>query len=135
MEKPILSVANLETSFRIDGLWRPVVRGVSFDIAPRETLAVVGESGSGKSVTALSIMRLTPPENSRIEGSIRLEGMELLDLKDMRDLRGNAVAMIFQEPMTSLNPVLTIGFQVAEALMLHRGLSRSEADAEAVRLL
>ncbi|WP_186419889.1 ABC transporter ATP-binding protein, partial [Bosea sp. CS1GBMeth4] len=109
----------------------------SFDIKPQETVAVVGESGSGKSVTALSIMRLTPPGSSRIEGSIKLNGKELLTLPDaqMRDIRGNEIAMIFQEPMTSLNPVLTIGFQIAEALILHRGLSRSAAEAETIRLL
>ncbi|WP_126115307.1 MULTISPECIES: ABC transporter ATP-binding protein [unclassified Bosea (in: a-proteobacteria)] len=137
MTSPILSVSNLTTSFRVEGLWKPVVRNISFDIKPQETLAVVGESGSGKSVTALSIMRLTPPSSSKIEGSIKLNGKELLTLPDaqMREIRGNDIAMIFQEPMTSLNPVLTIGFQIAEALILHRGLSRSEAEAETVRLL
>ena len=135
MTRPILSVSNLSTSFRVEGGWRPVVRGISFDIAPRETVAVVGESGSGKSVTALSIMRLTPPISSRIEGSVKLDGTELLDLPEMRHVRGNEIAMIFQEPMTSLNPVLTIGAQIAEALTLHRGLARSAAEAEAVRLL
>jgi peptide/nickel transport system ATP-binding protein len=137
MTSPILSVSNLTTSFRVEGQWRSVVRDVSFDIGPKETVAVVGESGSGKSVTALSIMRLTPSGNSRIEGSVKLAGKELLTLPDadMRHIRGNEMAMIFQEPMTSLNPVLTIGFQIAEALILHRGLSRSEAEAETVRLL
>ncbi len=114
-----------------------MVRGVSFEIAPKETVALVGESGSGKSVSALSIMRLTPQGSSRIEGSVKLSGRELLTLPEaqMRQVRGNEIAMIFQEPMTSLNPVLTIGFQIAEALMLHRGLSRSAAEAEVVRLL
>ncbi|WP_156446591.1 MULTISPECIES: ABC transporter ATP-binding protein [Hyphomicrobiales] len=137
MTTPILSVSNLSTSFRVEGAWKQVVRNVSFDIAPKETVAVVGESGSGKSVTALSIMRLTPQGSSKIEGSIKLNGKELLTLPEpqMRDIRGNEVAMIFQEPMTSLNPVLTIGFQIAEALILHRGMSRSEAEAETVRLL
>ena len=135
MTRPILSVSNLSTSFRVEGGWRPVVRGISFDIAPRETVAVVGESGSGKSVTALSIMRLTPPISSRIEGSVKLDGTELLDLPEMQHVRGNEIAMIFQEPMTSLNPVLTIGAQIAEALTLHRGLARVAAEAEAVRLL
>ncbi|SCX81581.1 ABC transporter ATP-binding protein [Microvirga guangxiensis] len=137
MNQPILSVSNLTTAFRVDGVWRPVVRNVSFDVAERETLAVVGESGSGKSVTALSIMQLTPPNNSRIEGSIKLGGKELLTLsnEEMRDIRGNEIAMIFQEPMTSLNPVLTVGFQIAEALILHRGLSRAQAEAETIRLL
>ena len=137
MTSPILTVSNLTTSFRVEGQWKSVVRNLSFDIKPKETLAVVGESGSGKSVTALSIMRLTPPQSSKIEGSIKLNGKELLTLPDseMRHIRGNEIAMIFQEPMTSLNPVLTIGFQIAEALILHRGLSRSEAEAETVRLL
>ncbi|WP_420103365.1 dipeptide ABC transporter ATP-binding protein [Bosea sp. (in: a-proteobacteria)] len=137
MTSPILSVSNLTTSFRVEGKWKSVVRNISFDIMPKETLAVVGESGSGKSVTALSIMRLTPPQSSKIEGSIKLNGKELLTLPDsqMRHIRGNEIAMIFQEPMTSLNPVLTIGFQIAEALILHRGLSRSEAEAETIRLL
>ncbi|MBN9452588.1 MAG: ABC transporter ATP-binding protein [Bosea sp.] len=137
MSSPILTVSNLTTSFRVEGQWKSVVRNLSFDIKPKETLAVVGESGSGKSVTALSIMRLTPPQSSKIEGSIKLNGKELLTLPDaeMRHIRGNEIAMIFQEPMTSLNPVLTIGFQIAEALILHRGLSRSEAEAETIRLL
>jgi peptide/nickel transport system ATP-binding protein len=137
MSQPILSVSNLTTAFRVDGVWKPVVRNVSFDVVESETLAVVGESGSGKSVTALSIMQLTPPNNSRIEGSIKLSGKELLTLpnEEMRAIRGNEIAMIFQEPMTSLNPVLTIGFQIAEALILHRGLSGSQAAAETVRLL
>ena len=134
---PVLSVSNLTTSFWRDGLWRPVVRGVSFDVAPKEVVAVVGESGSGKSVTALSIMRLVPETNGKIEGKISLAGRSLLDLPEpeMRKVRGNEVAMIFQEPMTSLNPVLTIGFQIAEALILHRGMSRAEAEAETIRLL
>jgi peptide/nickel transport system ATP-binding protein len=137
MIQPILSVDNLTTSFRVQGDWRPAVRGISFNVAPKETVAVVGESGSGKSVTALSIMRLISPASCRVEGSVRLSGKELLTMPDteMRRIRGNEIAMIFQEPMTSLNPVLTIGFQIAEALVLHRGLSRSEAEAETIRLL
>lgn len=137
MTLPILSVSHLVTSFRAGGGWNPVVNDVSFDIGARETVAVVGESGSGKSVTALSIMRLNSERASEVKGSIKLEGKELLTLPDaeMRRIRGNEIAMIFQEPMTSLNPVLTIGFQIAEALILHRGLSRSEAEAETIRLL
>ncbi|MFE1597785.1 ABC transporter ATP-binding protein [Methylobacterium sp. ID0610] len=133
---PILSVRNLATAFRVEGRWRPVVHGVSFDIGPRETVAVVGESGSGKSVTALSLMRLTPRDSSRITGQAILQGRDLLTLPEaeMRKVRGGDVAMIFQEPMTSLNPVLTVGFQIAEALMAHRGLSRAQAEAETVRL-
>ena len=136
-QAPVLSVADLTTSFMRERQWIPVVRSVSFDVAPRETVAIVGESGSGKSVTALSIMRLIPKESGRIEGRVTLTGRDLLALPEasMKDIRGNDVAMIFQEPMTSLNPVLTIGFQIAEALIQHRGLSRAAAEAETVRLL
>ncbi|WP_244608012.1 ABC transporter ATP-binding protein [Bradyrhizobium vignae] len=121
----------------LDRRWIPVVRDVSFDIAPRETVAIVGESGSGKSVTALSIMRLIPQEVGRVEGRVMLAGRDLLGLPEasMKGIRGNDIAMIFQEPMTSLNPVLTIGFQIAEALIQHRGLSRAAAEAETIRLL
>jgi peptide/nickel transport system ATP-binding protein len=134
---PLLSIAGLTVSFRRAGTWHAVVRDVSLEVGPRQTLAIVGESGSGKSVTALSVMGLLPPANSRIEGSIRLGDRELLTLPDveMQKVRGNEISMIFQEPMTSLNPVLTTGFQIAEALRCHRGLSRSEARAEAIRLL
>jgi peptide/nickel transport system ATP-binding protein len=134
---PILSVRDLTAAFRSDGRWREVVHGVSFDIGPRETVALVGESGSGKSVSAMSIMRLLARDASRIGGSVRFEGRELLAAPEaeMRRVRGDSIAMIFQEPMTSLNPVLTIGFQIAEALIRHRGLSRAAAEAEVVRLL
>ncbi|OSJ22992.1 glutathione ABC transporter ATP-binding protein GsiA [Bradyrhizobium japonicum] len=133
----MLSVAGLTTSFLRERQWIPVVRDVSFDIAAKETVAIVGESGSGKSVTALSIMRLIPKESGRVEGRVTLAGRDLLTLSEasMTDVRGNDVAMIFQEPMTSLNPVLTIGFQIAEALIQHRGLSRAAAEAETIRLL
>jgi peptide/nickel transport system ATP-binding protein len=135
--EPLLSVRNLSTAFRVDGQWRTVVENLSFDLAPRETLAVVGESGSGKSVTALSVMRLLPEVNSRIQGEIWFEGKNLLALPEdeMRSLRGNRLAMIFQEPMTSLNPVLPIGFQISETLMYHRGMDRQAAEREALRLL
>ncbi len=137
MTDSILSVADLTVSFRSDGRWREVVHGVSFDIGPRETVALVGESGSGKSVSALSILRLLPRDASRIGGSVRFQGQDLLTASEseMRRVRGDSIAMIFQEPMTSLNPVLTIGFQISEALIRHRGLSRSAAEAEALRLL
>src|SRR3981081_3539301 len=136
-QTPVLSISGLTTSFIRDGQWIPVVRNVSFDVAAKETVAIVGESGSGKSVTALSIMRLIPRESGRIQGSIKLAGRDLLTLPErtMQDVRGNEVAMIFQEPMTSLNPVLTIGFQIAEALIYHRGMSRAAAEAETIRLL
>jgi peptide/nickel transport system ATP-binding protein len=134
---PVLSISDLTTSFIRDGQWIPVVRNVSFDVAAKETVAIVGESGSGKSVSALSIMRLIPPESGRIQGSIKLAGRDLLTLSEqsMQGVRGNEIAMIFQEPMTSLNPVLTVGFQIAEALIYHRDMSRSAAEAETVRLL
>ncbi|MEO8674646.1 MAG: ABC transporter ATP-binding protein, partial [Casimicrobiaceae bacterium] len=134
---PVLAVRNLTTSFRVDGVWTTVVKGISFEIGPRETVAIVGESGSGKSVTALSIMRLLPGANSRVTGEILLEGRELLTLPEdqMRNVRGNQISMIFQEPMTSLNPVLTLGFQIAEALIYHRDLDRAQAEAETLRIL
>ncbi len=134
---PVLSISGLTASFVRNRVWNPVVHSISFDVAPRETVAVVGESGSGKSVTALSVMRLIPELNGRIEGSIRLDGKELMTLpdKEMRHSRGNEIAMIFQEPMTCLNPVLTVGFQIAEALLCHRAISRQEAEAETIRLL
>jgi peptide/nickel transport system ATP-binding protein len=137
MTPPILSVTKLRTSFHNNGMWTPVIRDISFDIAPKSTVAIVGESGSGKSMTALSIMRLLPEGNSRVEGNVSLAGRSLLDIgeKEMRKIRGNEIAMIFQEPMTSLNPSLTIGFQIAEALMCHRNMSRTEAEAEVIRLL
>ncbi len=137
MTKPILSISKLNTAFRVGGEWRNVIRDISFDIGPKETVAVVGESGSGKSVTAMSIMRLLSPANSKITGRIEFEGRDLLSLPlaDMQAIRGNRIGMIFQEPMTSLNPVLRIGRQITEVLVQHRGMSQSQAEAEAVRLL
>jgi peptide/nickel transport system ATP-binding protein len=114
------------------------VRGISFSLQPNETLALVGESGCGKSMTALSILGLVPSNNGRIEAEcIGFEGKDLSRLSDeeMRKIRGNGISMIFQEPMTSLNPVLPIGFQVTEALIYHQNLSRSEADRQALALL
>ena len=135
--EPVLSVENLTTSFLVDGEWRPVVREVSFSVSPGETVAIVGESGSGKSVTSLSIMRLLQPDSSRVEGRIMLDGRDLLALpeNEMRKVRGNDVAMIFQEPMTSLNPLFTIGDQISEALLCHNPMSKAEARSETVRLL
>ncbi len=134
---PILAVRGLTTGFRVDGVWRDVVEDLSFEVGRRETVAIVGESGSGKSVTALSIMRLLPAANSRVAGGIELEGRPLQDLSEdaMRGVRGDQISMIFQEPMTSLNPVLTIGFQVAEALRYHRRMSQAAAARAALELL
>jgi peptide/nickel transport system ATP-binding protein len=135
---PIIEVENLVTAFRIGGGWHPAVRDVSFSVRHNETLAIVGESGCGKSVTALSIMGLVPPANGRISGGhIRFAERDLvaLDEEEMRKIRGDRISMIFQEPMTSLNPVLTVGFQVAEALRYHRDMGRGEANAAALELL
>ena len=137
-DAPILAVENLVTEFRTGGGWHPAVRDVSFAVQHNETLAIVGESGCGKSVTALSIMGLVPPANGRIAGGhIRFAELDLvtLDEEELRRIRGDRISMIFQEPMTSLNPVLTVGFQVAEALSYHRDMGRREADAAALGLL
>ena len=136
-EAPVLSVRGLTTSFRIGTEWRSVVRDMNLDVAAGETVAIVGESGSGKSVTSLSIMRLLPQITSRIQGSVKLEGRELLTLdpEQMRQVRGNQISMIFQEPMTSLNPIFPIGKQIAEAITCHRDISAADAKVEVLRLL
>jgi peptide/nickel transport system ATP-binding protein len=137
MKPPVLDVVGLEVAFRNAGVWRPVVRDVSFTLGERETLAIVGESGSGKSVTALALMQLVPQVNGRVTGQARLGGENLLALDEarMEEMRGNRIAMVFQEPMTSLNPVLTIGEQIGESLAVHRGLHGASAEAEVLRLL
>jgi peptide/nickel transport system ATP-binding protein len=114
-----------------------VVRDVSFDVNAGETVAIVGESGSGKSVTSLSIMRLLAQDSSRVEGQVLLNGRDILALpeKDMRGVRGNDASMIFQEPMTSLNPIFTIGRQISEVLIRHKGMNASQSRTETVRLL
>jgi peptide/nickel transport system ATP-binding protein len=133
----LLEVENLQTHFRTtDGVNR-AVDGVSFEIAAGETLAIVGESGCGKSVTANSILRLVPEPPGKIVGSVRFGGRELLSLSDrkMRSVRGKDIGMIFQEPMTSLNPVLTIGYQLAETLHEHEGFKRPAARKRSAELL
>ena len=133
----LLEIDQLQTHFRTpDGVNR-AVDGVSFKIEAGQTLAVVGESGCGKSVTAMSILRLIPEPPGKIAGAIRFEGRNLLDCTpdEMRAIRGNEISMIFQEPMTSLNPVLTIGQQIGETLRLHQNLSKVEAMARAVDML
>ncbi len=136
--EPILDIADLRTwFFTRDGVVR-AVDGVSFHVIPGETLAIVGESGCGKSVTALSILRLiASPPGRIVSGSIRFAGRDLLGLSEaeMRRVRGNEISMIFQEPMTSLNPVLTIGRQIAETLILHQRLDHRAALAKAVDML
>jgi len=136
VSEPVLSVRNLETSFPIDGQRVPVVDGVSLEVAPGEVLALVGESGCGKSVTAFSIMRLIPRPGHIDSGQIILCGRDLLELSvtEMRRVRGGEVAMIFQEPMTSLNPVQKVGRQVVEAIRLHESISAAAARERTVSL-
>jgi peptide/nickel transport system ATP-binding protein len=138
MTAPLLEVEDLTTHFFTeDGVTR-AVDGVSFHIGPGETLGIVGESGCGKSVAALSVLRLLPDRLGRtVAGSVRFDGIDLLALSEaqMRDIRGNRIAMIFQEPMTSLNPVLTIGHQIAEALRVHTGVGRKQARERARQML
>ena len=134
---PLLSVENLQTHFRTpDGILR-AVDGVSFHVEAGETVAIVGESGCGKSVTANSILRLIPEPPGKIAGRIVFDGRDLLALPEraMRDIRGNDISMIFQEPMTSLNPVLSIGRQLGETVRLHQGLDKKAALARAVEML
>ena len=135
--KATLSVRDLRTYFHTDQGVAKAVDGLSFAIEAGKTLALVGESGCGKSVTALSIMRLLPSPPGRIEGGeILFEGRDLLALSEagMRAIRGNDISMIFQEPMTSMNPVFRVGRQVGAAIRLHRGLSKEEAREEAIAL-
>jgi len=135
---PLLEVKDLRVAFEGDrGRLTHAVSGTSFALQRGRTLGIVGESGCGKSVTALAIMRLLTASGTRISGSIRFEGRELTQLSErqMRDLRGNRLAMIFQEPMTSLNPSFTVGDQVAEALVRHRGLAAPAAHRAAIEML
>jgi oligopeptide/dipeptide ABC transporter ATP-binding protein len=138
-EDSLLEVKNLRTYFRTDAGVARSVDGVSFSVAPGEVLGIVGESGCGKSVTSLSIMRLIPsPPGEIVAGSrISLRGEDLVQVAEsrMRQIRGNEIAMIFQEPMTSLNPVFTVGDQIGEAIRLHRRASKAQARAEAIEML
>ncbi len=133
----LLEIDSLQTHFRTPEGVNRAVDGVSLKLEAGETLAIVGESGCGKSVTAMSILRLIAQPPGKIAGSIRFQGRNLLDLseREMRSIRGNDISMIFQEPMTSLNPVLTVGRQITETLALHQGLGREAADARAVEML
>jgi peptide/nickel transport system ATP-binding protein len=138
MPEALLSVRHLTTEFRTERGLLKAVDDVSFDVGSGETLAVVGESGCGKSVTALSIMRLLPtPPAELAGGEILFEGKDLLRLKEpqMRKMRGARIAMIFQEPMTSLNPVYTVGAQIVEAIRIHQSVSRGAARDHAVEML
>ena len=134
----LLEVSDLGTWFYTRQGIVKAVDGVDFEVAAGETLAIVGESGCGKSMTALSLMRLIPDPPGRIvSGSIKLAGRDLLKIseEEMRDVRGNEISMIFQEPMTSLNPVMTIGKQISEALILHRDMDRKQAMKRAIEML
>ena len=138
MTEPLLSLRHLVTAFETDEGYLRAVDDVSFDVLAGRTLGIVGESGCGKSVTALSIMRLIPTPPGHIEGGEALfEGRDLFQLteSEMRSLRGNDISMIFQEPMTSLNPVYTVGTQIVEAIRLHRDMGRRAARARAIELL
>jgi len=138
MDNLLLNVEDLKTHFFLDDGVVPAVDGVSFHLRKGETLAVVGESGSGKSITSLSIMRLVPAPPGRIVGGrITFAGEDLLakSEKEMRDVRGNRISMIFQEPMTSLNPVYRVGDQIAESLVLHKRMKKKEALEQAVEML
>jgi len=132
---PLLAIDGLSVSFDTEAGRREVLRDVSFSIAPGEVVGVVGESGSGKSVTALAVMGLLGPQGRITQGSIGFDGTDLvrLDRRAIQSVRGRRIGMIFQEPMTSLNPLLSVGFQVAEVLVRHLGMSAGEARAETVR--
>ncbi len=137
-DAPLLEVQDLQTFFHAEGTVARAVDGVSFTVGAGETLAIVGESGSGKSVTSLSIMRLVPiPPGEIAGGRVLFRGRDLLALPEpeMRHIRGNEIGMIFQEPMSSLNPLLTVGEQIAEVVRLHQGLGRNAARQRAIQML
>ena len=137
MTESLLDLRALSVSFTTDDGTVRAVDGIDLSLRRGRTLGLVGESGCGKSVTSLAIMGLLPPENSRIEGEVHFEGRDLLklDANERRDMRGSQVAMIFQEPMTSLNPSYTVGDQIVEAIQRHQGLNAAEARAKAIAML
>ena len=137
-DQPIIEIKNLKTYFKTDEGIAHAVDDISFSVYPRETLGIVGESGCGKSVTALSIMKLIPePPGYFAGGEILYKGKNILDIPEsgMREIRGNKISMIFQEPMTSLNPVFTVGHQIEEAIIVHQGLSVKVARIKAIEML
>ncbi len=133
----LLEVENLQVHFKTPKGINRAVDGLTFNVEPGETVAIVGESGSGKSVTSMSLLGLLPEKTTGISGSIRFRGKSILGMseRDMQKLRGDDISMIFQEPMTALNPVLTVGYQLSEALMLHQELTRSQALDRAEEML
>lgn len=136
--KPILEINNLKTYFYTEEGGVPAVDGLDFTLSKGETLAIVGESGCGKSVTSLSVLRIIPmPPGKIVDGEILYKGEDLLKKseREMRSIRGNEISMIFQEPLTSLNPVFTIGKQITDILRMHQGMTRSEAKKKAVEML
>ena len=136
MSDPLLQVQDLKVQFFTEDGAVPAVDGISFDIRSGEILGMVGESGCGKSVTALSILRLLASSGKIVSGEINFRGKNLIHAseREMQQVRGNQISMIFQEPMTSLNPVMTVGDQVAESLILHKKMGRKEASSEVIRL-
>ena len=137
-ETPLLEIENLQTWFHTEVGPARAIDGVSFSINAGETYALVGESGSGKSVTALSIMQLLPKSVGYIEnGSIRFFGTEITNhsAAQMRKIRGNDISMIFQEPMTALNPVFTVGFQISEVFRLHQSMNKQDAKTHSIEML
>ncbi len=137
MTAPLLEVRDLQVTFRTPHGPVPVIDGLSFDVAPRAALAVLGESGSGKSVTAKAVMGLLPKSAARVtRGEILLDGVDLLKLgKGMRKVRGARISMVFQDALTSLNPVVPVGTQIAEMYRIHRGTNRADARAQAVEMM
>ena len=137
MSAPLLELKRLAVSFSTDDGTVKAVDGIDLSLAKGRTLGLVGESGCGKSVTSLAVMGLLPPENSHVSGEVQFEGRDLLKIgkAELRDLRGARLAMIFQEPMTSLNPSYTVGNQIIEAIQRHQGLNAAEARAKAIDML
>jgi peptide/nickel transport system ATP-binding protein len=133
---PILEVSGLNVDFWVDGTWYPAAIGLDYDVKAGEVLAIVGESGSGKSSSSMALLGLTPP-NGRVSGSVKLDGKQLIGISSsaLRAVRGKDIAVIFQEPMTALNPVYTIGFQIVETLRAHLDMSPAEAKSRAIELL
>ena len=135
--EPLLEVRDLKVSFRTEDGLVQAVDGVSLSLSEGETLGIVGESGSGKSVTMMSVMRLINDPNARFEGEVLYKGHDLMTLnpEQMREIRGTGIAMIFQDPMTSLNPVYRVGWQIAEQIRAHENVSKQAARARAIELL